>query len=74
MSIEIQLRVGAEVACIQLVDDEGAIFPARLEHELWVSPYNQHPNARAHAMAAESLRPFVAGLLKSATAASPSTP
>lgn len=31
--------------------------------ELWVSPVDQHPNARAHAIAAESLLPFARRLL-----------
>ena len=42
------------------------LLPAFLGHsgpDLWVSALDQHPNARAHALAAESLIPFVAGLL-----------
>lgn len=32
--------------------------------ELWVSPYNQHPNEKAHLIAAESLVPFVADMVR----------
>ena len=32
--------------------------------DLWVSPYDQHPNARGHAIAAEAVTPFVADLLR----------
>lgn len=32
--------------------------------ELWVSSWDQHPNARGHAVAAEALRPFAAELLR----------
>ena len=31
---------------------------------LWVSPYDQHPSPRAHAIAADSLRPFLTALLR----------
>ncbi|MDP6762640.1 MAG: SGNH/GDSL hydrolase family protein [Planctomycetota bacterium] len=31
--------------------------------DLWVSPHDQHPNERAHALAAESLLPFLSDLL-----------
>jgi len=31
--------------------------------ELWVSPLDQHPNEKAHAIAAEAVAPFVARLL-----------
>lgn len=34
--------------------------------DLWVSPYNQHPNPRAHELAAEALAPFVQRLLRQA--------
>ena len=32
--------------------------------DLWVSAYNQHPNEKAHRIAAESMFPFVVNLLK----------
>jgi hypothetical protein len=32
--------------------------------DLWVSPLDQHPNKRAHRIAADSLSPFVESLLK----------
>jgi lysophospholipase L1-like esterase len=34
--------------------------------DLWVSPYDQHPNERGHAVAAEALIPFVRELLTDA--------
>lgn len=37
--------------------------------ELWVSAFDQHPNERAHAVAAESLAPFVRRLLQQAASA-----
>lgn len=33
--------------------------------DLWVSPYNQHPNEKGHHIAAESMLPFIKKLLKS---------
>jgi len=41
-------------------------FRAHSGPELWVSPLDQHPNARAHAVIAASLLPFVAAQLRSA--------
>ncbi len=38
-------------------------FEGRDARELWVHPTDHHPNARAHAVAAEALRPFVRELL-----------
>ena len=38
-------------------------FLGREAAELWVSPLDQHPNAAGHALAAESLLPFVTELL-----------
>lgn len=38
-------------------------FLGRSAPDLWVSALDQHPNAEGHAIAAESLLPFVAGLL-----------
>jgi hypothetical protein len=32
--------------------------------DLWVSPANQHPNARGHEIAANSILPFLGQLLK----------
>ncbi len=43
-----------------------SLLPAFLGEDapdLWVSPMNQHPNARGHAIAADSLLPFVVGLV-----------
>lgn len=40
-------------------------FRGREASELWVSPFDQHPNERAHAIAAEALTPFLAQLLGS---------
>jgi hypothetical protein len=34
--------------------------------DLWVSPYDQHPNEKAHLIAAQSMLPFVQDLLKKA--------
>jgi hypothetical protein len=31
--------------------------------DLWVSPYNQHPNAMGHQIAADAILPFVRKLL-----------
>jgi lysophospholipase L1-like esterase len=45
------------------------LLPAFLGHEaaeLWVSPEDQHPNAAGHAIAARSLLPFAAELLRAA--------
>lgn len=39
-------------------------FKGHPAHELWVSPYNQHPNEKGHALAAGALEPFAAGLLR----------
>lgn len=42
------------------------LLPAFRGHagpELWVSPFDQHPNARGHAIAAEAITPFVEELL-----------
>ena len=44
-----------------------SLLPAFLGQDapdLWVSPFNQHPNARAHAIAAAAITPFVETLLK----------
>ena len=38
-------------------------FLGRHGPDLWVSPLNQHPNEKGHAIAAESLLPFVVELL-----------
>ena len=38
-------------------------FLGRNASDLWVSPANQHPNAQGHAIAADSLDPFVRQLL-----------
>ena len=38
-------------------------FRGRDAPELWVTPLDHHPNARAHAIAAESLLPFAEQLL-----------
>lgn len=38
-------------------------FLGRHGPDLWVSSFGQHPNEEAHAIAAESLLPFVIGLL-----------
>ena len=38
--------------------------------ELWVSPRDQHPNARAHAIAADSMMPFVIELIEDADSGS----
>lgn len=38
-------------------------FLGRDASRLWVSAWDQHPNAEAHAVAAQSLLPFVRGLL-----------
>jgi hypothetical protein len=46
-----------------------SLLPAFRGHsgpDLWVSEYDQHPNARAHAIAAEVLVPFVRTLLAGA--------
>lgn len=32
--------------------------------ELWVSPFDQHPNARAHAIAADAIVPFIEQLVR----------
>lgn len=42
--------------------------------ELWVSPYDQHPNERAHAIAAEAILPFARKLLLAAEVGAPRTP
>ena len=34
--------------------------------DLWVSPYNQHPNEKAHLIAAQSMLPFTQDLLRKA--------
>jgi len=34
-------------------------FRGRDAPDLWLSPFDQHPNARAHAIAAEALWPFL---------------
>jgi len=44
--------------------DLGPAFAGRDETTLWVHPTDHHPNAAAHAIAAEALRPFVADLLR----------
>lgn len=41
-------------------------FRGRRGPDLWVSAYDQHPNERAHAIAAESLEPFVGERLRAA--------
>lgn len=44
--------------------DLAPAFAGRDEASLWVHPTDHHPNAAAHAIAAEALRPFVAELLR----------
>ena len=39
-------------------------FAGRDAQELWVHPADRHPNARAHAIAAEAMQPFVLELAK----------
>ena len=39
--------------------------------DLWISGFNQHPNERAHAIAAEALYPFVLRLLREAEGPDP---
>lgn len=46
-------------------------FRGRSGPELWVSPFDQHPNEAAHAIAAESLLPFVIELLREPSNAKP---
>ncbi len=46
-------------------------FRGRDGPELWVSAYDQHPNAEAHEIAARALVPFVRRLLQDARAARP---
>lgn len=43
-------------------------FRGRRAPDLWVSPLDQHPNARAHAIAADALLPFVESLIRTAGA------
>jgi hypothetical protein len=38
-------------------------FQGQRGPELWVSTYDQHPNAQGHAIAARALLPFVRELL-----------
>ena len=45
-----------------------SLLPAFLGRDaasLWVSPLDQHPNERGHAIAAEAMEPFVRGLIES---------
>ena len=44
--------------------DLGPAFRGLDERDLWVHPVDHHPNARAHALAATALQPFVRGLLE----------
>jgi lysophospholipase L1-like esterase len=46
-------------------------FLGRDATSLWVSPFNQHPNEKAHALVAEALLPFVRQLLAEAEMAQP---
>jgi len=48
------------------VHDLFADFRGHDAPELWVSALDQHPNEKAHALAAESLLSFVAELLREA--------
>ena len=48
-------------------------FMGRRGPELWVSPFDQHPNERAHAITAEALLPFVTKLLKQVESERPSS-
>jgi hypothetical protein len=49
-----------ELAHLDLLD----AFRGREGADLWVSPFDQHPNEAAHAIAAEALTPFLAELLR----------
>ena len=63
-----------QAACDAIADFAGAegipvhdlldAFRGEGAPSLWISPLDQHPNARAHAIAADSLLPFVAKLLE----------
>ena len=39
-------------------------FMWQKDHTLWVSPNDQHPNEKGHAIAAETLFPYVLGVIK----------
>lgn len=48
-----------------------SLLPTFIGHKaapLWVSPYDQHPNARGHAIAAEGLYPFVERMIRESEA------
>ncbi len=57
------LRAGCDRAGIAFLDLAPA-FEGRSADELWVHPSDHHPNAAAHTIAAEALRPFVNDLLR----------
>jgi hypothetical protein len=57
------LRTGCERAGVPFIDLLPAFEGQRAEG-LWVHPSDHHPNAQAHALAAEALRPFVDNLLR----------
>jgi hypothetical protein len=44
--------------------DLAVAFADEDERALWVHPSDHHPNARAHAIAARAMAPFVASLLE----------
>jgi lysophospholipase L1-like esterase len=48
------------------VHDLRPAFKDERAPELWVSPFDQHPNERAHAIAAQSIYPFLLKLLQAA--------
>ena len=51
---------GHDIPSLNLLDS----FRGQHGPDLWVSPYDQHPNERGHAIAAEAITPFVAELLQ----------
>lgn len=62
-------RFGAErgLPTLNLLDS----FRGEHGPDLWVSAFDQHPNARGHAIAAEAITPFVADLLRRAEEQAP---
>lgn len=59
--LEVYADEGLRVPYLNLLD----AFRGQHAPDLWVSPMNQHPNAKGHAIAAEALLPFVVELLES---------
>ncbi len=58
------VREAAKDAGAQFVDLTPAFAGRYDERELWVHPADRHPNARAHAIAAEAMAPLVRQLLR----------